>query len=59
MPDYRLYRLDGAGKISRVELISAADDEEAMSLARAASDAMHAELWLRERRVAEIPPREE
>jgi hypothetical protein len=56
MPDYRLYRLDGAGKITRVELISASDDEEAAALAQAASDAMRAELWLRDRRVAQIGP---
>ncbi len=56
MPDYRLYRLDGAGKFMRVEVISASDDEEAIALARAACQPLRCELWLRDRRIADIPP---
>ena len=56
MSDYRLYCLDGAGKISRVEVISAPTDDEAVTAARAVKHSMRSELWLRERLVAEIAP---
>jgi hypothetical protein len=54
--EYRLYCLDGAGKITRAEAISAAADEEAIMIARAAHKRVRCELWQRDRLVAEIPP---
>ena len=56
MSDYRRYRLDGTGKISQVEVISAPNDEQAVRKARAAKHPMRSELWLRDRRVAEFAP---
>ena len=37
LPIYRLYRLDGAGRISGADWIEAADDEDARSKARSQS----------------------
>ena len=56
MSDYRLYCLDGAGKISQVEVISAPNDDEALTAARAIKHSMRCELWLRDRQIAEIEP---
>ncbi|MGE5564109.1 MAG: hypothetical protein ACM3ZV_12520 [Bacillota bacterium] len=50
MPTYRLYRLDGAGRISTAEWIDAADDEAARRLAFDQSSGRY-ELWQRNRLV--------
>ena len=47
---YRLYRLDGAGRISAAEWIDAADDEDARAKARDQSPGRF-ELWERNRLV--------
>ena len=47
---YRLYRLDGAGRISAAEWIEAADDEQARLRARGQSSGRY-ELWERNRLV--------
>jgi hypothetical protein len=53
LPAYRLYRLDGAGKISSAEWIEAEADEEALRQANAMVDgARNFELWERRRLVA-------
>lgn len=49
MPTYRLYRLDGAGRISGAEWIDAADDGEARRKARTGQGRF--ELWERYRLV--------
>lgn len=54
MANYRLYRLDGAGKISSAEWIEAADDEDAERQARDANSDGMVELWDRNRLVARI-----
>ena len=54
MPSYRLYRLDGAGKISTAEWIDAQHDEEAVDEARTRADDGKFELWDRRRLVARI-----
>ena len=51
MPTYRLYRLDGAGRISGAEWIDAADDDDARSRARAEVSSGSYELWERYRLV--------
>jgi hypothetical protein len=51
VPTYRLYRLDGAGRISAAEWIDAADDEQALSTARAQSKSGGYELWDKQRLV--------
>jgi hypothetical protein len=55
MADYRLYCLDGAGRISLAEWISATDDDDAI---RQAHDrklhALKCEIWKGERLVATL-----
>ena len=48
---YRLYLLDGAGRISTAEWLEAADDEEACRKARAQCPSGNFELWQRHRLV--------
>lgn len=55
MATYRLYLMDGLGKIGRVEYLEAKDDREAIHLACERQLSVSAELWDRDRRVAEIP----
>jgi hypothetical protein len=55
MRDYRLYCLDGAGKITGAEWIEAASDDEAVRLARDLEKPVACEVWLRTRFVARIP----
>jgi hypothetical protein len=51
---YRLYRLDGAGKISSADWIQATDDEIAHAEARKRIDSGIYELWERDRLVTRI-----
>lgn len=55
MSDYRLYRLDGAGKFTSAEWIDAASDDDAVRLARDLQRPVPCELWQRTRLVAAIP----
>jgi len=53
MAEYRVYRLDGSGQISRAEWIEADDDESAVHKARDLKDGcVTCEVWQRERLVA-------
>jgi hypothetical protein len=54
---YRLYRLDGAGKISTAEWIDASDDEDAVEQTRQRGDGGTWEVWDRRRLVMRITPR--
>ena len=56
MASYRLYRLDGAGKIVTAEWLEAADDAMAQERARALDLACTCEVWDRQRLVARIEP---
>ncbi len=56
MASYRLYRLDGAGKIVTAEWLEAADDAMALERARALDLACICEVWDRRRLVARIEP---
>lgn len=58
MPSYRLYRLDGAGKIVSAEWIEASDDKAATRHAREQDLPVTCEMWERNRLVARIHPRE-
>jgi hypothetical protein len=51
---YRLYCLDGAGKVAAAEWIEADDDEEAMAIAKETHDGEHCELWQGARLVARL-----
>lgn len=55
MPTYRLYRLDGAGRISGADWIEAADDDAARKQAREQANSGRYELWERERLVDRRP----
>lgn len=52
--NYRLYRLDGAGKITTGEWIEAVTDEDAMRIARENCSIGRHELWQRNRLVGQI-----
>jgi hypothetical protein len=52
LASYRLYRLDGAGKISNAEWIEAAGDEDALHEARSRTAPASFELWEKNRLVA-------
>ena len=51
MPAYRLYRLDGAGKIIGADWVEAEDDNAALREADARTSGGKYELWQRARRV--------
>jgi hypothetical protein len=52
---YRLYCMDGLGKIGRVEVLEAENDDEAVSLAWAKKLSVTCEVWDGNRLVAQIP----
>ena len=53
MPAYRLYHLDGSGRVDSAEWLEAADDTSAADLAsKQELKAVSAELWQGKRRVA-------
>lgn len=52
LPNYRLYRLDGAGKIATAEWVEAADDNGAIAEARARCKLGAFEVWDRNRLVS-------
>jgi hypothetical protein len=56
LPSYRLYRLDGAGKIVSAEWVEAADDDAAARHARERKLPVTCEMWDRNRFVARIEP---
>jgi hypothetical protein len=55
MPNYRLYCLNGANKISRAEWIDAKSDDDAIVIAQSRGNPVDCELWLGNRLVARIP----
>ena len=55
MTDYRLYCLDGDGRIGRAYSLQANSDEEALAQARKLRPPAHrCELWLKNRLVAKL-----
>lgn len=54
LPNYRLYCLDGAGKITTAEWLQAADDDDARRQANERKLGVAAEVWDRSRFVARI-----
>ena len=53
MPTYRLYHLDGAGRVDSAEWLEAVDDSAATGLAlKIPMKAVTAELWQGKRRLA-------
>jgi len=52
---YRLYCLDGVGKVATAEWIEADDDQDAIELAHGMMDGMACELWSGKRLVARLP----
>ena len=56
MASYRLYRLDGAGRISTAEWVEADDDVAAKALAVELCTGGAVELWSRNRLVARVDP---
>ena len=56
MPHYRLYRLDGAGKITSAEWIEALADDDARTEAVNRSDSGSFELWEKDRLIDRFRP---
>lgn len=56
MASYRLYRLDGTGKIATAEWLEATDDADAEQRARSLGLACTCEIWDRNRLVARLEP---
>lgn len=54
LPSYRLYCLDGAGKITTAEWLEAADDADATRQAQERKLGVASEVWDRSRLVARI-----
>ena len=59
LPTYRLYRLDGAGRISGAEWIEATDDDHARARARSQPSSGGYELWERYRLVERSRPEDQ
>ena len=54
MPDFRMYCLDGAGKIGTGEWFEASNDEEALAIVRAKKLSVVCEVWERNRLVGRV-----
>ena len=54
LPAYRLYRLDGAGKITSADWIAADADEDALRQAHLMVDGANFELWERKRLIGRV-----
>ena len=59
LANYRVYRLDGAGKIMSADWLTADDDEHAARLAGEVDYYAALEVWDRNRLVARITPERE
>jgi hypothetical protein len=55
VPEYRLYCLDRAGKITKAHEIDADDDKAAVEAARNMKLGVECELWEHGRLVAQLP----
>ena len=55
MADYRLYCLDGVGKITAAEWIDATGDAEAIMIASSLKKQVECELWCGNRLIVRIP----
>ena len=56
MVNYRLYRLDGTGKITGAEWLAADGDDHATRLAREVGARTTLEVWNRNRLIARVDP---
>ena len=56
MPAYRVYCLDGAGKVWAAEWMMAESDSAALDAARRFEGAVHCEVWLAGRLVGKVEP---
>lgn len=54
MPSYRLYHLDGTGKVASAEWVDAAGDAAAIEAAKERCAAGPCELWLGQRLVTRL-----
>jgi hypothetical protein len=56
MPAYRVYCLDGAGKVWAAEWIEADGDSAALDAARQLQGGVRCEVWLGDRLVGKVEP---
>ena len=56
MPRYSVYSVDRLGAISGQRTLDATSDEEAIFAVRSMQRPLETEIWVRDRRIATIPP---
>ena len=56
MANFRLYRLDGAGKIATAEWLEADDGDHALQLAREMNADTTVEVWNRNKLIGRVAP---
>jgi hypothetical protein len=56
LPQYRVYHLDGAGRVGKTEWLDAAGDEAAIRAARRDNSSVQCELWQGRRLVTRLAP---
>jgi len=56
LANFRLYRLDGAGKIGSAEWLEADDESHALELARELNSETTVEIWNRNKLVGRVQP---
>jgi len=57
MADYRVYCMDGSGKITLAHWVEASDDDDAIRKTEAVKgDAPRCEIWLKSRLIARLSP---
>lgn len=56
MGNFRLYRLDGAGKIASAEWLDADDEAQALDLARGLNATTTVEVWNRNKLIGRVEP---
>jgi len=54
--NFRLYRLDGAGKIASAEWLDADDEAQALDLARGLNATTTVEVWNRNKLIGRVEP---
>ena len=56
MANFRLYRLDGAGKIGTAEWLEADDEDHALELVRELNAETTIEIWNRNKLIGRVSP---
>lgn len=55
--DYRFFRLNAGGVVDTAQVLRLADDDAALAHARAFGNGEAVEVWVRDRKIATVPPK--